>query len=113
MNGFVGIGYLIGAAFLFALVFQSGTIFSVAIIVAAIFIGILIIYGLVSNTVKAVSNNSTKHYNNTETRVVKREPKKDNQEQFMMCTTGEDIMSHTERVWGINGKDINPFNEDK
>ena len=31
----------------------------------------------------------------------------------MMCTTGEDIMSHTERVWGIDGKDINPFNEDK
>lgn len=113
MNGFVGIGYVIGAVFLFALAFQSGAIFSVAIIAATIFIGILIIYGLVSNTVKAVSNNNTKHYNNTETRVVKREPKKDNQEQFMMCTTGEDIMSHTERVWGINGKDINPFNEDK
>lgn len=113
MNGFVGIGYVIGAVFLFALAFQSGMIFSVAIIAAAIFIGILIIYGLVSNTVKAVSNNNTKHYNNTETRVVKREPKKDNQEQFMMCTTGEDIMSHTERVWGIGGKDINPFNEDR
>lgn len=113
MNGFVGIGYVIGAVFLFALAFQSGAIFSVAIIAVAIFIGILIIYGLVSNTVKAVSNNNTKHYDNTETRVVKREPKKDNQEQFMMCTTGEDIMSHTERVWGINGKDINPFNKDK
>ena len=113
MNGFVGIGYVIGAVFLFALAFQSGAIFSVAIIAAAILIGILIIYGLVSNTVKAVSNNNTKHYDNTETRVVKRESKKDNQEQFMMCTTGEDIMSHTERVWGINGKDINPFNEDK
>lgn len=113
MNGFVGIGYVIGAVFLFALAFQSGTIFSVAIIVAAIFIGILIIYGLVNNTVKVVSNNNTKHYDNTEAKVVKREPKKDNQEQFMMCTTGEDIMSHTERVWGINGKDINPFNEDK
>lgn len=113
MNGFVGIGYLIGAVFLFALVFQSGTIFSAIIIVTAIFIGILIIYGLVSNTAKAISDSSTKHYNSTETKVVKREPKKDNQEQFMMCTTGEDIMSHTERVWGIDGKDINPFNEDK
>lgn len=113
MNGFVGIGYVIGAVFLFALAFQSGAIFSVAIIAAAIFIGILIIYGLISNTVKAVSDSDIKHYNNTDTKVVKREPKKDNQEQFMMCTTGEDIMSHTERVWGIDGKDINPFNEDK
>lgn len=113
MNGFVGIGYLIGAVFLFALVFQSGTIFSAVIIVIAIFIGILIICGLVSNTAKAISDGSNKHHDNTETKVVKREPKKDNQEQFMMCTTGEDIMSHTERVWGINGKDINPFNEDK
>lgn len=113
MNGFVGVGYVIGAVFLFALALQSGAVFSAAIIAAAIFIGILIIYGLVSNTVKAVSDSGIKHYNNTETKVVKREPKKDNQEQFMMCTTGEDIMSHTERVWGINGKDINPFNEDK
>lgn len=113
MNGFVGIGYLIGAVFLFALVFQSGTIFSAVIIATAIFIGILIIYGLASNTAKAISDSSTKHYNNAETKVVKREPKKDNQEQFMMCTTGEDIMSHTERVWGIGDKDINPFNEDK
>ena len=56
---------------------------------------------------------SVYYINNAETKVVKREPKKDNQEQFMMCTTGEDIMSHTERVWGIDGRDINPFNEDK
>ena len=98
MNGFVRIGYLIGAVFLFALVFQSGTIFSAVIIATAIFIGILIIYGLASNTAKAISNGGTKHYNNTETKVVKREPEKDSQEQFMMCTTGEDI---------------NPFNEDK
>lgn len=113
MNGFVGIGYLIEAVFLFALVFQSGTIFSAVIIATAIFIGILIIYGLANNTAKAISDGSNKHHDNTETKAVKREPEKDNREQFMMCTTGEDIMSHTERVRDINDKDINPFNKDK
>ena len=116
MNGFAGIGYIIGAIFIFALAFQSGTILTVAIIAVAIFVGLLIVCGLISNTSKAVTQNnvkSTNHTNNIETKIVKKEPKKDNQEQFMMCTTREDIMSHTERVWGIDDKDINPFNEDK
>lgn len=116
MNGFVALGYFIGAIFLFSLVFESGTVLSIAIVVGAIFVGLIIICGLISNTAKTISQSSTNsgnHTNNIETKVVKREPKKDNQEQFMMCTTGEDIMSHTERVWGIDGKDINPFNEDK